>query len=66
MTKKDYILIANDIKRELANSKTLDGQNAISKLALVLTLSFRVDNSKFDDTKFLKACGIIKQFAFCA
>ena len=60
MSKKDYIVIASTIKTELAQARnnTLERQNTIKNLALCLSLSLRVDNSRFDDTKFLTACGI--------
>lgn len=58
MTKKDYELIAKDIKLELARSATKETTEAITNLALVFCLSFRVDNIRFSDTKFLTACGI--------
>lgn len=60
MSKKNYVLIAKDFKREIENSKTIESKKAIENLALVLCLSFRVDNTRFDDTRFLQACGITK------
>ena len=59
MTKKDYVLIAKDIKKAIENSKTAEQKEAIKDLALVFTLSFRVENIRFDDDGFLQACGII-------
>jgi hypothetical protein len=54
MTKKDYILIAKEINDAIAKNKDL------KDFTLSLALSLRVDNIRFDDTKFLKACSIIK------
>ena len=59
MTKKDYVLIAKDIKKAIENSKTAEQKEAIKDLALVFALSFRVENIRFDDDGFLQACGII-------
>jgi hypothetical protein len=53
MSKKDYILLAKEIKEAIAKKKDLND------FALSLSLSLRVDNCRFDDTKFLKACSII-------
>ncbi len=60
MTKKDYILIAESIK------KTLDSydreycqthRRAIKDVALGLAQSLSAENPKFDYFKFTEACG---------
>ena len=52
MTKKDYVLLAEEIKSGLENKKDL------RDFVLSLVLSLRVDNIRFDDDKFYKACGL--------
>lgn len=56
MTKKDYVLIANVIKinREYDGVKVKD----IDNLAYSLSHSLRLENAKFDEVKFLVACGV--------
>ena len=53
MTRKDYVLIAEAIKVEAQW-----GDNATAKgIAEFLCTVLKTDNSAFDKTKFLTACG---------
>ena len=63
MTKKDYILIANAVKRSLADlsyASTNMGETnrAIYQVAEQLALELGRENDKFNESKFLEACGV--------
>ena len=53
MTKKDYELIAGSIKQALAGRDP-----SIAEYALIraVSIALSIDNSKFDEVRFLKAC----------
>lgn len=56
MTKKDYKLIAESVKEthHLSGAAAL---NALERLANRLADKLAVENSRFDRTRFLAACG---------
>lgn len=59
MTKKDYELIAGEIKEIVEMTENYDalGYNAVHTLAHNLAGTFKKENERFDFHKFLKACG---------
>lgn len=67
MTKKDYELIAGSVRRSVRVTEWLS-KNQVKREAKLEVLrlvandlsgSLRADNPKFDQEKFLKACGVI-------
>ncbi len=66
MTKKDYIKIVAVIKKEIDRSKSnktdqdyLNGRyDATRDTALDLAVVFASDNPRFDQDRFLEACGL--------
>lgn len=56
MTKKDYELIAGEIKR--ANDKGAFADSGLWYLTHCLGAEFERDNPRFDRNKFLQACGM--------
>lgn len=64
MTKKDYIKIADVIKKHRGTEPYLtDNENRLISLATEdiaqdLAVVFASDNDKFDQDKFLEACGL--------
>lgn len=65
MTKKDYELIADSVRRSLLvltfgknQAKRLAAEQGIRLLANDLAGSFYGENRKFDRNKFLLACGV--------
>lgn len=58
MTKKDYVKIAGVIK-EYRHQKRIEGYNwDLSDLAQDLAVVFASDNPRFDQDRFLEACGL--------
>lgn len=55
MTKKDYELIAREIKDGEMLGNAFETKNTI---ALKLAKALQAENPRFDKEKFLKACGI--------
>lgn len=62
MTKKDYELIASEIKEMAEMTKNYDppAYNVIYTLAHNLAGRLKQDNKRFDYCKFLTACGYDK------
>lgn len=59
MTKKDYELIAEQIKwTSTAYGYGVSEKNAVQQVAHELATVFAQDNPKFAKLKFLAACGI--------
>lgn len=63
MTKKDYILIANAFnyaKGALAYASTNAGETArtLEITAEILATRLKGDNARFDEKKFMTACGV--------
>lgn len=58
MTKKDYELIAESIKDVLEYQKRPDHAVTVRIVASNLAFVLKLDNPKFDEDKFLTACGI--------
>ena len=56
MTKKDYIKIAEVIRE--SRGYGLDADEVLSNLASDLAVVFQSDNDKFDQDRFLEACGL--------
>ncbi len=54
MTRKDYELIAGVIK----NSCDIKTNQTAQRIAQGFCTVLRADNNRFDDTRFLKACGM--------
>ena len=55
MTKKDYITIAAEFKRVLDEGGE---HSTLDKIAKSLCKSFLRDNPRFDEARFLFACGL--------
>ena len=55
MTRKDYVVIAKAIKE---SSECDNTEELLSVLLTELCRSFKNDNELFNETKFLKACGV--------
>ena len=61
MTKKHYILLANVIKANYNyDLLTKPQQKAVSNLAYDLAHTLKLQNARFDQDRFLIACGITK------
>lgn len=62
MTKKDYVLIADQIRYAIELSRKSNSYNAafpiIRAMAVDMCEALRQDNPRFDDDKFREACGI--------
>ena len=59
MTKKDYILIAEVIHGEVQNrGQDMTGKQIIGELARVLSGKLAEDNTRFNRSRFLSACGV--------
>lgn len=54
MTKKDYIVIAEAIKRE----RDMQSINAVRAIADSIASALAVNNSRFDSARFITACGL--------
>lgn len=61
MTRKDYVLIANAIKR--TRELYPETEQAMGILAEELCDELHKDNPLFDETRFLNACGNLKDLA---
>lgn len=63
MSRKDYILIAEQLKRSMEILNNSDNKDIVFPYirAIVLDLSQALysDNNNFDEIRFTKACGII-------
>jgi len=59
MTKKDYVKIASVIEKSV-DCYQIDNEEhrVLSDLAQDLAVVFASDNDKFDQDRFLKACGL--------
>lgn len=64
MTRKDYVAVAK-VLREGRKLTTSDGKKFLnisetdfSRLVILLSRTFRMDNPRFDHSKFYEACGI--------
>ncbi len=61
MTRKDYILLAQAIKNSVHNCSNQDqelSETQITEIVSTFCFMLRQDNSRFDDSKFTRACGI--------
>ena len=61
MTRKDYVAIAAELKRErfeVEAAMQTEAVNAIDRVAIGLCGLMSMDNPRFDRARFLKACGI--------
>ena len=60
MTKKDYILIANILKKYALAMSTIDykvtGYELVDEIILTFCEQLKMTNTRFDDEKFLTAC----------
>lgn len=66
MTKKDYVLIAEVIRREYVacDQTTNSGQamaEATKDVAYSLAEALKKENARFDYSRFAKACGIVEE-----
>jgi len=60
MTKKDFIIVARAIKLQVDRQREDDNAGsveAINRVAWELCREFRGANTRFDDYKFMAACG---------
>ena len=57
MTRKHFEMIANTI-RETKNNSDWDGILTLRELALNLCVEFKRENGRFNNERFLKACGL--------
>jgi hypothetical protein len=62
MTKKDYELIASVIRRAQYQARSREGQEAIEAtiecIAGDMAEALYNENTRFDPTRFMEACGI--------
>lgn len=58
MTKKDYILIAETIREARFHQKDERGRGAIEVVAHRIAESLKKENTRFEMSRFLEACGI--------
>ena len=62
MTKKDYVLIAGAIKEQWKRTVRAHGKGEYSLqvhwTALEISYALKKENPRFDNNKFLEACGI--------
>jgi hypothetical protein len=61
MTKKDYIVLAQNFRFTVDNCKALEntqGYEAIKGVIRGLCVDLKRDNDKFNSQKFLTACGL--------
>jgi len=58
MTRKDYILIADCIKRASLTNPSTGHRLALCDAAILLAGALGYDNPAFDRERFLKACGV--------
>lgn len=59
MTKKDYILIAEAIKKTSDSAKgNLSEECAVQATACNIADVLERDNTRFDRSRFLEACGV--------
>jgi len=56
MTRKDYLTIADAIKRS-AEHETREGRNAIAGAAAFVANAMRRNNERFEKARFMEACG---------
>ena len=69
MTKKDYIIIANEIANMMRIEKEIEAEGndtsvsqiSLSVLAQKLACKMALDNPRFDKYKFLEACGTLNK-----
>lgn len=57
MTRKDYVLIAGVIKGAVMRTEYYKEIKFTEFIAEQLAKSFKLDNPRFDKTKFMQACG---------
>lgn len=57
MTRKDYVLIAQAIKRAKDECLSDDTTGAVKQAARNVALSMERDNPRFDRARFMAACG---------
>ena len=58
MTKKDYVLIAGAIlTQKYQRQESLDAFNTLRELVFVLAGKLAEENPRFNDEKFVTACG---------
>lgn len=58
MTKMDYVAIAEAIKDTKEDFTSEEANEALKTLALNLSIVFKLDHTRFDKVKFMKACGV--------
>ena len=58
MTRKDYVLIANEIKLALEEAEDNLGKiNLVKQIAVSFADTLKRTNSSFDRSRFMQACG---------
>ena len=60
MTKKHYVMIADEIRKQRGGGKTYDYEAEIilTELSKALSEKLALDNPKFNRAKFLITCGV--------
>ncbi len=58
MKKKDYVLIAGQVRDEIHCEKNRPGISHVSHIITRLSYAFQVNDFKFDSDKFFVACGL--------
>ena len=58
MTRKDYVAIAAVIKAQADSDGNKGGHTITQNIALNIARVMAADNSRFDEARFLKACGV--------
>ena len=58
MTKKDYIIIGNAIKKVLPNENWLNKMNQHKRIIVSISEALQEDNPNFNADRFAVACGL--------
>lgn len=61
MTKKDYEMIAEEFNKwykHYSSEGYYSEAQALRNISKVLAMRFEKDNSRFDNSRFIKACGV--------
>jgi hypothetical protein len=58
MSRKDYVAMAEVIKREIDAATNTRQARSISNIARGMADTFKRDNSRFDRVRFYHACGL--------
>jgi hypothetical protein len=60
MSRKDYVVIAEAIRRTREATDNVVAQATLSTLSITIAADLQADNARFDLDRFLRACGTTK------